>query len=499
MEALLNGLSIALEWQHLLAMAIGVVAGVLLGALPGLTAALGISLLIPLTFGMSPMTALGMMAGIHNGGSYGGAIPAVLLRIPGSPGAIATTFDGHPMALQGRARPALSIAVVSSAIGGMGSALALLILAPPLAQVALAFGPPEIFWVNLFGLASIAVLLGTDPLKGLLAACLGLALGTVGIDQVSGYERFTFDRLELSGGLPLLVVLVGLYALPPAWQMAVDAIDARVESDTPRLERAGRTLWPWRDLLPTWLRGSLIGIAVGILPGVGGTASSFIAYNEAKRTSRDPDSFGQGNPIGVAAAECANNADNAASMIPALTLGVPGSGLAALMLGGLLVHGLQPGPALFERAPDVVYGYMWSMFITSAMLLVLGGPVATRLFAHVLHLPRVLLMPLIVALTVVGAYTFRNNMFDVYVMLGFGCLGYLLERLAFPAAPLILGLILGPPTEFNLRVSLLLAQGDPSIFWTRPISQGLMVLVGLVLLSPLYPAYKTRRATRRRG
>ena len=316
-EPFYNSLWVILEWQNILAMVVGVIGGIIFGAIPGLTATMGIALLIPLTFGMSPLMALGMMAGIHNGGSYGGAIPAVLLRIPGTPGAIATTFDGYPMAQQGLAERALKIACVSSAVGGMVSAVSLMILSPPLAEFALAFGPPEIFWISLFGLSSIAVLLGSDPIKGLMASCIGLVLGMVGLDHVTGYERFTFDTLELSAGLQLIVIMVGVYALPPAFQMAERAIMTGVKSkDLEFKGKSDMSNWPWAQIFPAWIRANVIGIIIGILPGVGGVVGAFIAYNETKRSSKDPESFGKGNPVGVAVAECANNADNAAAMIP---------------------------------------------------------------------------------------------------------------------------------------------------------------------------------------
>jgi putative tricarboxylic transport membrane protein len=492
-EPLFSAFIATMQVDTLLAITGGVILGILFGAMPGLTATMAIALLIPLTFGMQPLVALGMLAGIHNGASYGGAIPAVLLRIPGTPGAICTTFDGYPMAKQGLARTALKIAVVSSAIGGMVSAMSLMLLSPPLALVTLAFGPPEIFWVNVFGLASIAVLLGDDPVKGLLAALFGVLLSAVGIDAVTGHERYTFDVLYLVSGLSLLIVLVGMYAIPPAWEMAEDAKLTGVTSEDLKFDDTSNVHLPIGELLATWARSCVIGIIIGILPGVGGTAGGFIAYNEVRRASSDPDSFGKGNPMGVACAESANNADNAAAMIPALTLGVPGSGLAALMLGALLIHGLQPGPELFREAPDVVFGYMWAMFLSSAMLVVFGGMMATRLFAQILRLPQVLLMPLIIAITVIGAYTFQNSYFDVQVMILFGAIGYAMERTGFPIAPAILGLVLGEKAEFSMRVSLLMGQGDPMILFTRPLSQFVILLVVMVLLYPIWRAWQERR------
>ncbi|WP_316980077.1 tripartite tricarboxylate transporter permease [Shumkonia mesophila] len=480
-DALVHAMSGVLAWQNLLAMVAGTIGGILVGALPGLTAAMGVAVLLPLTFTMDPLVGLGMMAGVYNGAIYGGSIPAILLRIPGTPAAIATTFDGYPMTQQGRAGQALQVAAVSSAVGGMMSAIALIALAPPLSMVTLAFGPSEMFWVGVFGLTSISVLLGEDTIKGLISAAIGLLIAMVGVDPMTGHERFTFGSINLVSGFNIVVLLIGLYALPPAIMLAEEAVVQGI--DRAVLRFSGKTL-PVRQLFglwATWLRSSIIGIIVGILPGAGGNIAAFISYNEEKRTSHDPSSFGKGNPAGVAASECANNADNAAAMIPALTLGVPGSIVAALIMGGLLVQGLQPGPQLFRENPDIVYGFMIQMFLTAAMLFVFGGLVFARFFAQVLRIPRVVLMPMIIALTVIGVYVINNSTFDLYVVFGFGLLGYAMERLNIPLAPATLGLILGDMVESNLRRSLLLSQGDWTIFVSHGVSQIIIAVIVLLL------------------
>ncbi len=491
--ALWHALFAVLSWQNILAMVFATFCGVVIGALPGLSATIGIAVLIPLTFGMDPMVALGMMAGIYNGSMYGGAIPAVLLRIPGTPSAIVTTFDGFPMSQQGKSGAALRIACISSAIGGMVSAVALMTLAPPLSLVTLAFGPTEYFWVAVFGLASVSVLLGRDPVKGMLSATFGLLVGTLGTDLVTGYERYTFGILELTSGLHIVIVLVGLYAMPRVLIMAEDRIREGVSAAALKFSGAKLGYSAVRRFWKPWTRASIIGIIVGILPGAGGNIAAFISYNETKRASKDPDSFGKGNPEGVAAAECANNADNAAAMIPALTLGVPGNSIAALILGGLLVHGLQPGPALFRENADIVYGFMIQMFITSVLVFIFGGLVASRIFAQALRLPQVMLAPLIVGLMIVGVYSVNNSMFDLYVMMIFGLIGYAMEKLDFPLAPAVLGLILGNMAEINLRLALLIARGDMSVLFTRPISQVIIALTVIVLLYPVYTSWKDRR------
>ncbi|WP_370196952.1 tripartite tricarboxylate transporter permease [Aurantimonas sp.] len=494
-EPLLHALPYVFQPANLFAMVAGVVLGIAIGALPGLSATMGIAVLIPLTFGLDPLVGLGMMAGIYNGAMYGGAIPAVLLRIPGTPASIVTTFDGYPMAQKGEAGRALQIAVVSSAIGGMVSAVVLMTLAPPLARVTLAFGPAEYFWVGIFGLSAIAVFVGKNPIKGVLSACIGLLIGCIGIDTITGAQRFTFGNINLYDGFNIVVLLTGLYAIPPAIAMAEEAVKTGISRDKLRVKSSHGMFDDWRRLWKTWTRSSVIGVIVGLLPGAGGNIAAFLSYNEAKRASKTPDEFGEGSPEGVAAGECGNNADNSAALVPALTLGVPGSSVAAVILGGLLIHGLRPGPALFRDYPDVVYGFMIQMFVTSALLMFIGGIIGTRVFIHVLRLPRVLLVPLIAGLTAVGVYSINNSMFDLYMMLGFGLLGYAMERLDFPLAPAVLGLILGPMAEENMRLALLISQNDWLVFVTRPISVTIAVLTLLVLAFPIIRDMIARRRT----
>lgn len=496
-EYLLQALPLVFSVEVVLAMAVGTAAGVAIGTLPGLSTTMGIAVLIPLTFTMPPLVALGLMAGIYNGAMYGGAIPAILLRIPGTPAGIATAFDGYPMAQQGHGIRAMRIALASSAIGGAVSALALILLAPPLAAVALRFGPAEVFWLAVFGLTAIAVLLSDNPVKGLLSACFGLILGTIGIDQMTGNERFTFDLLHLTGGLSILVLLTGLYAIPPAFDLAAKAALVKPD-DVPRdlgqdveQEQAAFT---WRSLLPTWLRASTIGVLIGIVPGAGGNIASLIAWNETRRTAREPDRFGKGAPEGVAASECANNADNASALIPALTLGIPGNAVAAVILGGLLVHGMQPGPALFRETAPVTYGFMLAMLITAMMLFCIGW-LGARIFIHVLRMPPLLLAPMIVAMAAIGIYAINNSLFDVWLMLGIGAIGYVMEKLRIPLAPAVLAVILGPMAEAELRRSLLISRGDFSFLFSSTIS---LILIGLIVFLLLAQPIK-RQLERRSG
>ncbi|MEH0069776.1 tripartite tricarboxylate transporter permease [Pannonibacter sp. Pt2-lr] len=467
--------------------------GVLIGALPGLNPVMAIALLLPLTYSMDPLIALAMVAGIYNGSMYGGAIPAILLRIPGTPASIATTFDGFPMAERGEASKALKIACWSSAIGGIASAIALMTMGPLLARMTLSFGPAEYFWIAVFGMASVGVMVGSDAVKGIMAAVLGLLIGTMGIDNLSGQARFTFGQPWMLGGLDLVVVLVGLYALPPVLQLAEKCDLKGLSAAQLKLTKSRFEKGEVRGFIPTWLRASGIGIVVGILPGAGGNIAAFLSYNATKNASNEPESFGKGNPLGVAAAECGNNADNAASMIPAMSLGIPGNVVAALVLSALTIHGLQPGPQLFHQNPTLIGGFMMEMLITSVLIFALGGALATRVFAQFQRLPGVLLVPAILVLMCVGVYVINGRIVDVWIMLGAGLAGYFLEKVNVPLAPVILGMILGPLAEQSIRRALLISRGDASELFTRPLSATLALMTLLIIV---WPALKAMRRGR---
>ena len=484
---LLSALPNVLSMSNFLAIVIGVLAGIAVGAMPGLSATMAISVLVPFTFGLDPLVALGLMAGIYNGAMYGGAIPAVLLRIPGTPAAVATSFDGYPMAQKGKGGFALQVAVVSSAIGGIASALALMLLAPPLAKVTLLFGPSEVFWVAVFGLCSIIFLLGEDPLKGLIAACFGVAVSMVGVDPISGEDRFTFGYLELVDGVNFVILLFGLYALPPVIDLLETPLETKGMNNSLQTESMLRSFPKMIGFWMTWLRSSFIGICIGILPGAGGSMAAFMSYNEARRASKTPETWGHGEAEGVAASETANNADTASALIPALTLGIPGTAVAAVMLGGLLVHGLQPGPMLFRDNPDIVFGFMWQFLFGAILLIFLGGTLATNSFAKLLKLPRPVLGSIIMVLMFIGVYSINERMFDVYLMLGFGLVGYAMDKFKFPLPPVVLGLILGSFAEENLRLALLIGGGDWHILFENTTS---LVLVALTVAVAVGPSLK---------
>ncbi|RDL44494.1 C4-dicarboxylate ABC transporter permease [Marinomonas piezotolerans] len=482
---LISALPSVLSFDNFFAIVIGVLSGIAVGAMPGLSATMAISVLVPFTFGLDPLVALGLMAGIYNGAMYGGAIPAVLLRIPGTPAAVATSFDGYPMAQSGRGGFALQVAVVSSAIGGIASALALMLLAPPLAKVTLLFGPAEVFWIAVFGLCSIIFLLGESPIKGLISACFGIFVSMVGADPITSEDRFTFGQLELLDGINMVILLVGLYAMPPVIDLLEQPLDTKEAGKALKTESLLRSFPRMFHFWKTWLRSSLIGIWIGILPGAGGSMAAFMSYNEARRASSNPDEWGKGEPEGVAASETANNADTASALIPALTLGIPGTAVAAVMLGGLLVHGLQPGPMLFRDNPDIVFGFMWQFLFGAILLIFLGGSLATNSFAHLLKLPRPVLGAIIIVLMFIGVYSINGRMFDVYLMLGFGLIGYVMDKFKFPLPPVVLGLILGGFAEENLRLTLLIGQGQWSSLFANTTSLVLVAMTIAVVVGPM--------------
>ena len=486
----LSGFPDAIGMASLVAMLVGTAAGIVVGAIPGLTATLAMALLLPFTYTMAPLTSLGMMAGIYNGSMYGGAIPAILMKIPGTPSAVATIFDGYPLAQAGRAKFALHVALVSSSAGSLISALALMVLAPLLVVFALRFGPIEYFWVAIFGMTSVSLLLASAPAKGLASAMIGIAVGVVGMDMMTGTERLVFGVRGIAGGINLAVLLTGLFAIPPVLAMLVGEKEGRSGG---ALTGTGITLREARGLVRTWLRSGFIGVVIGIMPGAGGNLAGILGYTEEKRAARDASLFGRGDPRGIAASECANNADNASSLIPTLALGVPGNSVAALMMGAMLIQGLNPGPALFSQHGDVVYGFMWQMLLTALMMLALGF-VGAGLFVQMLRIPAALLAPMILVICAIGTYTASNSFLDVWLMLGFGCAGYLLSRSGYPIAPIVLGAILGPLAESSFRQGLLISRGDPLAFAASPVSIVLILaILAVLLLSPVRRVLKARR------
>lgn len=489
MSEVMSGLPHALMLSSVLAMLIGTAAGILIGAIPGLTATLAMALLLPFTYAMPPLVALGMMAGIYNGSMYGGAIPAILMKIPGTPSAVATTFDGYPLTQAGRAKYALQLALASSTMGSIISALALMVIAPPLVSLALRFGPVEYFWVAIFGLTSVSLLLEGAPARGLTSAMIGVAIGLVGMDVITGSERLVFGVRHVAGGINLAVMLTGLFAVPPALAMLSAK---KIKGEGTALSGVGLKISEALYYLKTWIRSGLIGVIVGIMPGAGGNLAGILSYAEEKRSAKDSSQFGKGDPRGLAASECANNADNASSLIPTLALGVPGNSVAALIMGAMLIQGLNPGPALFSQSGDIVYGFMWQMMMTAFFMFALGL-IGAKLLVNMLKIPSALLAPMILIICSLGTYASTNSMADVWLMLGFGVMGYVLSRNGYPMAPIVLGAILGPLAESSFRQGLLISQGDALFFFSSPISLVLVATIVSILMLPLFRSIRARQ------
>jgi putative tricarboxylic transport membrane protein len=491
-EHLSIGFSIAFSPINLLFVTLGVVAGTLIGALPGIGPVAGIAILIPLSFGMNPTTAMILMCGIYYGCMYGGTITSVLMNVPGESSTIMTCVDGYAMARNGRAGPALTISALGSFVAGTFSVVMLTLLAPPIAEAALSFGPPEYFALMVLGLTAISGLTGSSTAKGYAMASIGLALAMIGLDPMTADPRFTFRNLELMDGVGFLPIAVGLFGIGTVLNMIDKTLHIEIMKTTLReMLITGKDL---RDSAMPVMRGTLIGFAVGVLPGAGATIASFLAYAAEKKMSKTPEAFGTGVIQGVAAPEAANNASTGGAMIPLLTLGIPGSGTTAVMLGALTLFSLQPGPLLFTKNPDFVWGLIASMYIGNVMLLVLNTAFVPA-FVSALRVPYTVLAPLIAIFCVVGVYSVNYSVLDLWIMLGFGLIGYLANKIEYPLAPLVLALVLGGPLEVALRQSLKMSQTDASIFFTRPVSGTIMALAIVIMLWPLARRFMVRAPT----
>ncbi len=482
LNGLLDGFAVALTPQNLVWVFIGVLAGTLVGVLPGLGPPATIAILLPLTVNLPPATGLIMMAGIYYGAKYGGSTTSILLNIPGESASVVTCLDGYEMAKQGRAGAALGMAAIASFVAGTVGVIGLSFLAPVVARWALGFGPPEFFALMLLGLTSVVFLAGNSVIKGFLSAATGLLLATVGVDIISGGSRFTFGQVELLDGIEFIALSIGVFALG---EVMVN-VEQRAGAELFQVPRKLRELLPTaqdiKDSRFALVQGSVIGFLLGVLPGAGSTVASFISYTIEKRFSKHPERFGKGAVEGVAAPEGANNSETGGAMIPLLTLGIPGSGTTAIMLGALILYGLQPGPLLFTDHPEVVWPIIASMYIGNVALLVLNLPLVP-VFASILRLPYYVLYPAIVVVSIVGVYSVENSMFHVWQLLAFGLLGYVMRKVDMPAPPLVLAFVLGPLAERALRQSMVMSQNSLSIFWTRPVTIVLLASVALMVLS----------------
>jgi len=485
------GFSVALSLQNLMYCFIGVFLGTLIGVLPGIGSLATMAMLLPITFVLPPVSALIMLAGIYYGSDYGGSTTAILINLPGEGSSVVTLLDGHPMAKQGRAGPALAIAAMGSFFAGCVGTMLIALVGPPLASVALNFGSPEYFSLMLMALVCASVVGTGSLLKSLAMVCFGLLVGIVGTDVNSGKSRFTFGITELSDGVGIAVVAMGVFGLT---EIVKNLGGAQVTQTILRGEIKG--LMPrWRDLKISFgpmLRGSSIGAVFGPLPGLGGTISSFTSYMVEKRLAKDPSRFGKGAIEGVAGPETANNACAQTTFVPMLTLGIPGSASMALMLGAMTIHGIAPGPQVMTSRPDLFWGLIASMWIGNLMLLMLNLPLI-GIWVKLLQVPYRLLFPIIITMMGIGIYSLNNSGTDVLLMALFGFAGYILMKLGCSFPPLILAMVLGPLMEENLRRSLLISEGDPSVFVTRPLSGSFIAATAILLLLFIVPAFRRKR------
>lgn len=495
---LADGFAIAFQWHNILFAFIGVIIGTAVGVLPGIGPMSGVALLIPVTAtitsgmptGAAAASSIILLAGVYYGAMYGGSTTSILLNTPGESSSVVTTLDGYQMAQQGRAGAALAISAIGSFVAGIISLIGLVLLAEPLSNVAIKFGPAEYFSLMLLGLAAVSGLAGKSMTKAIMMTVFGLMLGTIGIDAVSGIARFTYDQPILFSGLEFLTIAVGLFALGEVVKTVLEK-----DEETGSIAKINRILPTKQDMKDSAVpivRGSLLGFFIGVLPGAGATLASFFSYTTEKKFSKNPERFGKGHIAGVAGPESANNAASGGAMIPLLTLGIPGSGTTAILMGALIMYNIQPGPLLFDEHPEVAWGLIASMFIGNLMLLVLNMPLV-RVFAKIIQTPKKYLLPMIIAISFFGVYAVQYTTFDLYLLLGCGVLGYLLSKNDYPVAPLVLALVLGPMIENNMRRALTISNGDFSIFVTKPLSLIFIVAAAAWLLVPLLLKLKGRK------
>jgi putative tricarboxylic transport membrane protein len=493
MEILNNlylGFQVALMPANLFFCFVGVVIGTLVGVLPGIGPVGAMALLLPATFGVSIESSLIMLAGIYYGAMYGGSTTSILVNIPGEAASVVTCIDGYQMARQGRAGPALGISAIGSFIGGTLSVVGLMLVAKPLANAALEFGPPEYFALMCAGLIILTYLTQGSTIRALMMALVGILLGSIGLDIIMGLPRFTFGVNELTDGVGIIPLVMGLFGIAEVFSN----IETVIKRELFKTEI--KNIWPsMKDYAQSkWaiLRGSLLGFVLGILPGGGAILASFLSYGIEKKVAREPERFGKGAIEGVAGPETANNAAAGGSMIPLLSLGIPPNVVMAMLFSAFIIHGVQPGPLLMKTSPDIFWGLVVSMYVGNAMLVLLNLPLI-GIWVQVLKIPYRILMPLILLFCLIGAYSVTNSTFDVSLMIFFGGVGYLMRKFGYEAAPLVLAFVMGPLLELNLRQSLLISGGSFTIFMTRPISAVTLAIAFLLLLSNLIPFMKKRR------
>jgi putative tricarboxylic transport membrane protein len=490
LDSALLGFQVALTPTNLFFCFMGVLTGTLVGVLPGLGPVAAMSLLLPTTFHLTPVSAIIMLAGIYYGAMYGGSTTSILVNIPGEAASVVTCLDGYQMARQGKAGPALGISAFGSFIAGTLSIVGLMFIAPPLAAMALKFGPPEYFSLMIMGLTVLTFLASGPMWKALLMAAFGLFLGCMGMDNMTASYRFTFDILELSDGVGLVPVVMGLFGISEV-MLNVEQSMGRTVFET-KIQNLFPNLKEWAASIGPIIRGTVLGFFLGVLPGGGAVISAFVAYAVEKRISKHPEKFGTGMIEGVAAPEAANNAATGGAFIPLLSLGIPANAVMALLLGAFIIHGVQPGPMLVKEHPQLFWGAVASMYVGNVMLLILNLPLI-GLWVKILKVPYPILFPLILLFCLIGCYSLNNSVTEVLIMVLFGLIGYVFKKFQYEAAPLVLALVLGPMMENSLRQALLMSAGSPIIFFERPISAILMGTAIFLLIFPLIPKFQKKR------
>ena len=482
LSGVIYGFQVALEPMNLIYCFIGVFIGTLVGVLPGIGPAGSIALLLPMTFRLDPVSGIIMLAGIWYGVMFGGSRTSILVNIPGEPTSVVTCMDGYPMTLKGRAGPALGIAAFASFIAGTFSIIGLTLVGPFLAGMALKFGPPEFFSLMVVGITVLSYLSTGSMVKALMMAAVGMILGGVGMDSISGDYRFTFNIYALLDGIGLVPVVMGLFGISEVLVNLETEIEGTIV--TAKIKNILPTLKDWSDSIWSIIRGTFLGFFLGIIPGGGAIVATFASYAIEKRVSKHPEEFGKGAIQGVAGPEAANNAAAGGAFIPLLTLGIPPNAVMAIFLGALMIHGLEPGPLLIVEAPEVFWGTIVSMYIGNVMLMVLNLPLI-GLWVKILRIPYFFLFPLIILFCLIGVYNLRNNAADIVIMFAFGVMGYLMRKFGYQAAPLVLALVLGPMLEEAFRQSLITSRGSFAIFFTRPISVGFLIVAFILLIIPI--------------
>lgn len=480
---LIQGLSTALLLGNLFYLVLGVTGGIVIGALPGLTATMGVAILLPFTFGMDAVTGLIMLVGIYIGAIYGGSISAILLNTPGTPASAATCFDGYALVKKGYPTKALSASTIASALGGLISCLALVTISPVLAKFALRFSAPEYFALALFGLTIIASISAENFLKGIIAGMIGLLISCFGMDAITSYPRFTFGVVDLLNGFSVIPVLIGLFAVSEVFNQ-IETLVGEKEIKTDIV--MDKNYMNWQEIkhcLPTIIKSGVIGTFIGSIPGAGADIAAFVCYNEAKRSNKN-EKFGKGSLVGISAPESGNNGVTGGALVPLLTLGVPGDAVAAVLLGALIIQGLTPGPLLFEQNPEIVYGLFSSMIIGNILLLFIGLA-GIKFYSRIVEIPKTLMIPAILILSTIGSYSMNNSLFDVGVTFVFGIIGYIMSKIKMPSSPIVLAVILGPMLETNLRKAVLMYEGSYSFLYTRPITVVFLILTVLSMISAL--------------